>query len=1410
VGEQTTIVVSYAVKDAQGATVAQTETIIVTGTNDAPVVSGALAATAAEGEALFTRDLLAGASDADDGETATLSVASVSYAVDGGPASGTAPAGVSLSGSTLTVDPSHAAFDHLAMGEQTTIVVSYAVKDAQGATVAQTETIIVTGTNDAPVVSGDVTGAASEDAAPSTLDALAHAADVDDNTTLAVVNVPAALPAGVSYDAASHSFTLDPSHAAYQHLAAGQSTTVTVGYGVSDGLATTAANVSWTITGTNDAPVASNDSMTGNEDTPITTINVLTNDTDVDSTLGTGSITAFTQGAHGNVVNNGNGTFTYTGTADFNGNDTFTYTITDDHGAASTATVSVTVNAVNDAPVTSGSATLAAINEDAASPAGAMVGALFAGNFSDAADQVTGGSSANTFAGIAISSYTADATKGAWQYSTNSGSTWTALGGATTSTAITLNASDMLRFVPALNYNGAATALSANLIESGQSINSGGTLNLTGATGGTTHVSSATVALSETITAINDAPVTSGSATLAAINEDAASPAGATVGALFSGNFSDAADQVTGGSSPNTFAGIAISSYTADATKGAWQYSTNGGSTWTALGSATVSTAITLSASDMLRFVPTSNYNGAATALSANLIESGQTITSGASTSLTGATGGATHISSATVALSQTITAVNDAPVNSAPSSQSAVKNGGSLVFSATDGNLISISDVDNTSHTVKLTAAFGSNTAALTLSQTTGLTFTTGDGTADATMTFSGTDTAINTALAGMRLNYQNGKTGSATVQIQTTDSGGLSDTDTVNITIAPAGISGQPINLALSTPVDHSGAVMVSISGLPAGWTLNAGQDTGNGTWTVLTDDPSALTVTTPADFGGAMVLNVTQSWTSAAGNTFTDHIFNNVEAYAPGSPIFAVSSDDHLTASAAADLLVFAQPIAHDMIHNFDASADKIDLIGFDAAQFSDLSIVDDGNGNAVVTLASGSTITVLGVHAADLGAASFMFNVEPTMANSGTMTISDGAILPLGGVIDNTGTIALQSNGAETDLEILVESVKLQGGGHVTLSDNDQNVIFGGASNATLVNVDNTISGAGQIGAGQMTFVNSGTIIADGAHALVIDTGANVVTNSGTLESTGTGGMVVESDVANIGNLWANGGNITVHGDVTGHGSALISGASTLELGAAADVAVSFADGDSGTLKLDDADHFSGSLAGFGNGDSLDLSNIAFSNHTVLGYQADAAGGGMLTISDGVTTAHLSLQGDYANAGFHAVEGQNGSTVLTANTAQVDQKLQGGAGTDILLTGAGNDVLAGGAGNDVLFGGGGNDTFVFDTALNASINVDTILDFKANGGVDQIALSHLIFDGLSTTTGTLDAGEFGTVSDGTGGTASLGSDVHIIYDSRTGNLYYDSDGGDTASGRTLFAVLENKPDAAAFDHNDIRVV
>jgi hypothetical protein len=69
------------------------------------------------------------------------------------------------------------------------------------------------------------------------------------------------------------------------------------------------------------------------------------------------------------------------------------------------------------------------------------------------------------------------------------------------------------------------------------------------------------------------------------------------------------------------------------------------------------------------------------------------------------------------------------------------------LVFSTATGNAIKVTDPDDGNVTVTLSAAHG----ALTLTTTTGLSFSTGDGNADATLTFTGSVTAINTALDGL-----------------------------------------------------------------------------------------------------------------------------------------------------------------------------------------------------------------------------------------------------------------------------------------------------------------------------------------------------------------------------------------------------------------------------------------------------------------------------------------------------------------------------------------------------------------------------------------------------------------------------------------------------------------------------------
>jgi hypothetical protein len=89
-------------------------------------------------------------------------------------------------------------------------------------------------------------------------------------------------------------------------------------------------------------------------------------------------------------------------------------------------------------------------------------------------------------------------------------------------------------------------------------------------------------------------------------------------------------------------------------------------------------------------------------------------------------------------------------------------------------------------------------------------------------------------------------------------------------------------------------------------------------NGALRVEAADLSALSITPPADFAGAIPLKVTQTWMQADGTTATMNFTDNMEAYAAGSPIFAWSGNDFLSASSGKDQFVFAQPIGNDTIH------------------------------------------------------------------------------------------------------------------------------------------------------------------------------------------------------------------------------------------------------------------------------------------------------------------------------------------------------------------------------------------------------------------------------------------------------------------------------------------------------------
>ena len=255
IGKTITVKASYV--DANGFHDVSTSSngdLIIDNTPRAPIVTPITVSTTED--AALSQNLLATASDP-NGDA--LTVVNVDVTVPGSNPDG---GNRVLGAGDFTVSPAGvfdltavglAKLNTLAGGVAEQFVVHYGVTDGTFTTPGSL-IINVTGVNDAPVVSANVTAAATEGGAVVTVNALANANDVDRGNVLSAVNVPAALPAGVTYNAATHTFSLDPTNAAYNALSAGQHQLVTVNYGVSDGTATTNTSVVFNVTGTNDAP----------------------------------------------------------------------------------------------------------------------------------------------------------------------------------------------------------------------------------------------------------------------------------------------------------------------------------------------------------------------------------------------------------------------------------------------------------------------------------------------------------------------------------------------------------------------------------------------------------------------------------------------------------------------------------------------------------------------------------------------------------------------------------------------------------------------------------------------------------------------------------------------------------------------------------------------------------------------------------------------------------------------------------------------------------------------------------------------------------------------------------------------------------------------------------------------------
>ncbi len=176
-----------------------------------------------------------------------------------------------------------------------------------------------------------------------------------------------------------------------------------------------------------------------------------------------------------------------------------------------------------------------------------------------------------------------------------------------------------------------------------------------------------------------------------------------------------------------------------------------------------------------------------------------------------------------------------------------------------------------------------------------------------------------------------------------------------------------------------------------------------------------------------------------------------------------------------------------------------------------------------------------------------------------------------------------------------------------------------------------------------------------------------------------------------------------------------------------------------------------------------------------NDTFLVDAADVitevAAGGIDTVRSGSTRALGVNQENLLLTGSAAINGNGNAApnTITCNTGA--NALTGNGGNDRVNGGAGNDLLNGGAGLDTLSGGAGLDAFRFNTAPSTAANAERVLDFVSAD--DRLQFENAVFTALGAA-GALPAAAFRL------GAAAADASDRIVYNSATGQLYYDADG------------------------------
>jgi VCBS repeat-containing protein len=695
--EVLTLTYTVAIDDGDGGVTSQTFVVTITGTNDNPVVATADVTGAVTEQVTPVGNLT-------DGGTIALADVDLTDTHQIGPAI-TASAGA-LGSLTASVNPdtvngiggtiqwnysvAASAVEYLAKNQTKVEQFTIALDDGNGGIINRTIEVTITGTNDAPVIAAIAQKNLTEqaDTAPLTATIPVTFTDVDlidvghianitgavasgattglalDQTALIALVTPGTATKNIGSSSGSVALSFSAASTVFDYLAKDEVLTLTYTVAIDDGDGgVTSQTFVVTITGTNDNPVVATTDVTGAVTEQVTPIGNLTDGgaialADVDLTdthqigpaitASAGALGLLTASVNPDTVNGIGGTIQWNYSVAASAveylakNQTkveqFTIALDDGNSGIVNRTIEVTITGTNDAPVlTVSNPSLPTITENDTANAGQTVAALLGTSTTDVDN--------GALQGIAITGATGG--HGHWEYSTD-GSTYFAFPAVSTTSALLLATTAVVRFVPDGGDGGVATL---SYVAWDQTTGASGTTADASVSGGSTAFSATSDTATLTVVATNDAPVVH-----SGVSTKQAQLANHNGVAVFDGEFFFGNDKLTVSDPDGDLFGIAITGVDNGSAGGSWEYQIGGGE-WVAINLA-AGKALVLSADAKVRF--SGPGSGDTEHLTFMAWDGTDGSISGSTIAMPSTTGGATAFSSGVYSIG----AKNDAPVN--------------------------------------------------------------------------------------------------------------------------------------------------------------------------------------------------------------------------------------------------------------------------------------------------------------------------------------------------------------------------------------------------------------------------------------------------------------------------------------------------------------------------------------------------------------------------------------------------------------------------------------------------------------------------------------------------------------------------------------------------------------------------